>query len=226
LRRSNPRTSRSAPLALLALGLAAAGAALSGCQGTTTSADAGNASRGKEIFTQKCGACHTLADAGTAGTTGPNLDDAFGYAREDEFDQSTFFEVTLQQMRIPGPPMPDYDDEDDPENYLTQEERVSVAAYVAEVAGKPCEGAGAGKQADDPKSIFSASCGSCHALEDAGTSGTLGPDLDDAKPSLEHAVEQITEGGSGMPAFKDRLTEEQIRALAEYVVEATKARRR
>ena len=183
-------------------------------------------SRGKEIFTQKCGACHTLADAGTAGTTGPNLDDAFGYAREDEFDQSTFFEVTLQQMRIPGPPMPDYDDEDDPENYLTQEERVSVAAYVAEVAGKPGEGAGAGKQADDPKSIFSASCGSCHALEDAGTSGTLGPNLDDAKPSLEHAVEQITEGGSGMPAFKDRLTEEQIRALAEYVVEATKARRR
>lgn len=225
MRRSSPRTSRSAPLALLALALAAAATAVSGCQGTTTSAEAGSASRGKEIFTQKCGACHELADAGTAGTIGPNLDDAFQYAREQGFEESTFFEVTLKQMRIPAPPMPDYDDPSDDENYLTEEELASVAAYVAEVSGRPSEEAAAGQQADDPKSIFASSCGSCHALEDAGTSGTVGPDLDDAQPGLEESIEQIANGGNGMPAFKDRLSEEQIRALAEYLVEVTGRRR-
>jgi mono/diheme cytochrome c family protein len=225
LRRSSPRTSRSAPLALLALVLAAAATALSGCQGTTTSAEAGSPSRGKEIFTQKCGACHALADAGTAGTTGPDLDDAFRFAREQGFHESTFFEVTLQQMRIPGPPMPQYDDPNDPENYLTEEERASVAAYVAEVAGRPSEQAAAGQQSDDPQAIFAASCGSCHALGDAGTTGTVGPNLDDTKPQLEESIEQIAKGGGGMPAFEGRLTDEQIRALAEYVVEATQARR-
>jgi cytochrome c oxidase subunit 2 len=44
--------------------------------GGTTGGDT-NAAAGKQVFTaQGCGGCHTLADAGTAGTTGPNLDDA------------------------------------------------------------------------------------------------------------------------------------------------------
>ena len=222
--RSNLRTSRSASRALLALGLAAAAAALSGCQGATTSADSGSATRGKEIFTQKCGACHELADAGTAGTTGPNLDDAFQYAREHGFDESTFFEVTLQQMRIAAPPMPQYDEPSDDENYLSEEDLASVARYVAEVAGQPGEEA-AGGGAGDPKSLFTSSCGSCHVLEDAGTTGEVGPNLDEAQPELEAAAAQIANGGDGMPAFKDRLSEEQIQALAEYIVEATGRRR-
>jgi cytochrome c oxidase subunit 2 len=36
----------------------------------------GGAVQGKELFTQQCGSCHTLADAGTAGEIGPNLDEA------------------------------------------------------------------------------------------------------------------------------------------------------
>ena len=200
--------------------------ALSGCGATTTSSDNASTARGKEIFTQKCGACHVLADAGTAGTTGPNLDDAFAYARAHGFDESTFFEVTLEQMKIPGPPMPSYDDPADEANYLPEEDRVAVAAYVAEVAGQPGEGAAAGQQADDPKSIFLSSCGSCHALADAETTGMVGPNLDDTQPGLEESMEQIANGGGGMPAFKDQLSEEQIRALAEYIVEVTKGGRR
>lgn len=225
MRRSSPSTSRSVLLALLATALVAAGV-LSGCGATTTSADGASTARGKEIFTQKCGACHVLADAGTAGTTGPNLDDAFGHARGDGFDDSTFFEVTLEQMKIPGPPMPSYDDPNDEANYLPEEDRVAVAAYVAEVAGAAGEGAAAGAQGDDPKSVFQASCGSCHALEDAETIGTVGPNLDDTRPGLEESIRQIANGGGGMPAFKDQLSEEQIRALAEYIVDVTQGRRR
>ena len=209
---------RSGPA--LAAGLAAA-ALVAGCGGTTTPSENADTARGREIFTQKCGACHVLADARTQGQVGPNLDDAFKYGREQGFDESTFYEVTLTQLEIPAPPMPDYDEREDKKNYLSEEDRVAVAAYVADVAGRPSEQAAQGPQANDPKSIFQASCGSCHALEDAGTAGTIGPNLDDAKPTLEDAIEQIAEGGDGMPAFKDQLSEQQILALAEYLVKAT-----
>jgi mono/diheme cytochrome c family protein len=225
LSRSLPRTSPSALRAALVVAAKLAAAALvTGCGASPVGADAGNTGQGKELFTQQCGACHVLADAGTAGTTGPNLDDGFGFAREDGFGESTFFEIVLEQMEIPAPPMPDYD-EPGTETYLTDRERASIAAYVAEVAGKPSEDAVAGPQADDPKSIFTASCGSCHVLADAGTQGTVGPNLDEAQPDLQPAIEQITRGGGGMPAFGDQLSKEQIRALAEYVVESTQRRR-
>ena len=187
-----------------------------GCGATTASREAADTTRGKELFSQKCGQCHTLADAGTAGETGPNLDNAFGFPRKQGFEESTFFEVTLEQMEIPAPPMPDYDDPSSKDTYLSEEDRISVAAYVASVAGKPVK-----RQASDPKSIFTASCGSCHTLGDAGTTGVVGPNLDDTKPSVEESERQIANGGGGMPAFKGQLSEEQIRALAEYIAQAT-----
>jgi mono/diheme cytochrome c family protein len=192
-----------------------------GCAGEAVSAEGADTATGKEIFQQRCGACHVLADAGTPGQTGPNLDDAFT-ARAHGFDESTYFNVVLRQMEIPAPPMPDFD-EPGP-NFLTEEERIAVAAYVAEVALRPGEQAaagGGGASGDDPKAVFTASCGSCHTLSDAGTTGTVGPNLDDAQLELEAAIEQIANGGGGMPAFRDQLSEEQIRALAEYVVEAS-----
>jgi mono/diheme cytochrome c family protein len=122
-------------------------------------------------------------------------------------------------MAIPGEPMPDFD-EPGTERYLPEEDRVAIASYVARVAGKPVEDGG--PAADDPKAIFTASCGSCHVLADAGTSGTVGPSLDESNVDVEAAVEQITNGGGGMPAFRGQLSEEQIQALAEYIVEARK----
>ena len=124
-------------------------------------------------------------------------------------------------MKIPGngSPMPEFDSKQDAANYLTDQQLVNVAAYVASVAGT-------GEVADlsDPKSLFTASCGCCHVLADAGTTGTTGPNLDDAQPTLDAAIEQITNGGGGMPPFEGQLTEEQIRALAEYLVSATGGR--
>jgi len=60
-------------------------------------------------------------------------------------------------------------------------------------------------------------CGSCHTLKDAGTTGTVGPNLDDAKPSFDLVVERVTNGKSPMPAFKGQLTDQQIADVAEYV---------
>ena len=195
----------------------------SGCTGSATSREGADINEGKQLFSEKCGACHTMADAGTRGDLGPNLDNAFGYPREQKFAESTFYEVTLDQMRIPAPPMPDYDDPDSKER-LSEEQLVSIAEYVAQCAGvqfvekKPraCTG-----PPDSPQAIFVSSCGSCHVLSEAGTEGTTGPNLDESKPTLQESVRQIANGGGGMPAFKDELTDEQIQAIAQYIVEST-----
>ena len=72
------------------------------------------------------------------------------------------------------------------------------------------------------KSVFtSAGCGSCHTLEAAGASGTVGPNLDDKKPSVDKVVERVTNGKGAMPSFKGQLTESQIRGVAAYVYAAT-----
>jgi mono/diheme cytochrome c family protein len=94
------------------------------------------------LFQQKCGSCHTLADAGTQGKVGPNLDDAFRASRTEkggDFDESTIFDVTLDQMRLAAPPMPRFDTGP---QALTDEELHNIAAYVASVAGLPPQAAG------------------------------------------------------------------------------------
>ena len=169
---------------------------------------------------QKCGGCHTLAAAGTQGQTGPNLDDGFGFPREQGFAESTFFEVTLEKMEEPGygSVMPDFNNPDNPDNFLEERELVSIADFVASNAGTGAEPPEA--SADDPESLFATSCGSCHVFSPAGTSG---PSLDDTALSVEEVARQIAAGGGGMPPFEGQLTEDQIQALAEYV---TSARRR
>ncbi len=70
--------------------------------------------------------------------------------------------------------------------------------------------------------VFAASgCGSCHTLEAAGTSGTIGPNLDDAMPDHALVVERVTNGMGAMPSFSDSLSEQQINDVAAYVVEST-----
>jgi cytochrome c6 len=67
------------------------------------------------------------------------------------------------------------------------------------------------------KEIFLANCGSCHTLADAGTTGEIGPNLDDASPSHDKAVERVTNGQGVMPSFADTLSEQQIQDVAAYV---------
>jgi mono/diheme cytochrome c family protein len=213
---------------LISLGavLAASAFALTSCAGETTQSQGADLAAGKELFTQKCGQCHALQAAGTQGQIGPNLDHAFGYARTQDFDESTFFEVTLGQMGIPVPPMPDFDEEGT-KDFLPEEDRIAIAAFVSQCAalevkdaGDACAaGAGGGQQATDGESIFSQNCASCHTLQAAGASGTIGPNLDESSVTLRAAIMQIAEGGNGMPAFAGNLTTEQIETVARYIVE-------
>jgi mono/diheme cytochrome c family protein len=72
------------------------------------------------------------------------------------------------------------------------------------------------------KAVFtSAGCGGCHTLADAGTNGTVGPNLDEAKPSKELVVTRVTKGMGPMPPFADQLTDQQIADVAAYVTQAT-----
>jgi mono/diheme cytochrome c family protein len=67
----------------------------------------------------------------------------------------------------------------------------------------------------------SSGCGGCHTLAAAASTGTLGPNLDDSKPTSSVVILQVTNGGSPMPAFGNQLTPQQIADLAAYVVAST-----
>ena len=79
---------------------------------------------------------------------------------------------------------------------------------------------GGGGEADGAAVFVSAGCGGCHMLEAAGSSGVAGPNLDDLQPSEEQVEEQVRNGGGGMPAFGEQLTDDEIAAVAAYVSES------
>jgi mono/diheme cytochrome c family protein len=78
-----------------------------------------------------------------------------------------------------------------------------------------------GDAANGESVYASAGCGSCHTLDAAGSAGTVGPNLDDAKPSYELAVERVTKGRGGMPPFGKQLEAQEIADVAQYLVEST-----
>ena len=67
------------------------------------------------------------------------------------------------------------------------------------------------------KDVFTSSCGGCHTLADAGTSGAIGPNLDDAAPDAATVKAFVRGGGGGMPAFGDNLSNAEVDAVAAYV---------
>jgi hypothetical protein len=124
-------------LRLLALPLAVAALALAGCGGEeTTGLEGADRTNGKRLFTadveNSCKSCHTLAEANSNGTIGPNLDTALGFSCSQGFDEDTRFSVVLGQIDLGGPMMP--------ADIYTGQAAVDVAAYVASVAGKDIEG--------------------------------------------------------------------------------------
>ena len=211
--------------------IAAAAALLAAGCGSEGLSETGNSSNGQQLFTENCGSCHVLAAAGTQGQIGPNLDAAFRRSRKDGIGENTIAGVVRNQIAYPvvdpstgAPGMP--------ADLVTGQDADDVAAFVASVAGvedaAPPAQAGGGTETTDPgaaggteprgQAIFvSAGCGSCHTFERAGSNGEIGPNLDEAKPSQELAVDRITNGQGAMPSFKGQLSEAEIEAIAEYV---------
>lgn len=119
--RKTTATSRRAWLAGGLLIASAALALLAGCGVGETP----ETSEGKQLFVQNCGSCHILADAGTKGNVGPNLDDAFQESLANGLGRSTIEGVVRQQIRMPqGPEMP--------ANIVKGKQADRVAEYVAQ----------------------------------------------------------------------------------------------
>ena len=73
------------------------------------------------------------------------------------------------------------------------------------------------------KALFLKSgCTGCHTLADAHSTGTVGPNLDQAKPDYRLATARVTLGKGAMPSFKSQgLSDQQIADVASYVVKAS-----
>jgi mono/diheme cytochrome c family protein len=93
----------------------------------------------------------------------------------------------------------------------TETETTETTETTTETTPAPEGDAAAGKV------VFTTNCGSCHTLSDAGTSGTVGPNLDDAQPDAALVVDRVTNGQGVMPPFEGVLTEQQIADVAAYV---------
>jgi mono/diheme cytochrome c family protein len=81
---------------------------------TETTGGEGDAAAGKAVFVANCGSCHTLADAGTTGNVGPNLDTL-----------SPPYDTVVTQVTNGGATMPAFGDT------LSEQQIQDVAAYVS-----------------------------------------------------------------------------------------------
>lgn len=190
-------------LALAAIALVvllASGCGYGGVQTAGTPSDPNG--NGKAKFITQCGVCHTLKDAGTSGTIGPNLDNAFAGDVAEQYSKISIENVVLDQIRLgSGPILMQYKSGREfetphclnpatqkeclsqpmPANAVKGQDALDVAAYVAQVAGKDGYSGSGAPVGLDPASIFtSAGCAGCHTFAPAGAAGTAGPDLDTA----------------------------------------------
>jgi mono/diheme cytochrome c family protein len=214
------------PLLVLAA-LAAIALPASGCG--TSSADT---ARGRVLFVQKCGTCHTMAEAGTTAQIGPNLDDAFAAARAAGEGGDTVEGVVKAQVEFPRPSN-DNPAVSMPADVVTGQDLEDVAAYVGLYAGVP--GAAPPKVPGGPGAQVFANngCGGCHTLAAAKSGGVTGPDLDEVLPGQSAAMidESIVDPNAhlakGYPAnvmpanFGTIINPKELEQLVEYLISST-----
>jgi mono/diheme cytochrome c family protein len=200
--------------------------------------DDADLSNGKAQFVEKCGSCHTLARAGTAGTQGPSLDAAFQTALADGIGRDTVEGIVQKQILHPRM------NSIMPAGLVKGSNARDVAAYVGYAADRPGDDQGALAtaglaQAKTGEQIFTAAgCAGCHTFSPAGSNGTIGPNLNDlkaaaakfgkGKPPDEYVRESILKPDAfivpgfpnAMPSFEGRLTDQQVKALTDYLLKS------
>jgi mono/diheme cytochrome c family protein len=84
---------------------------------------------GKELFVTNCGACHTLAKAGTDGVVGPDLDELLAPPSPTPPDPSTIKPRVLSAIEngVAGRM---------PKGILSGSQAETVAGFVSQVAGQ------------------------------------------------------------------------------------------
>ena len=100
-------------------------------------------------------------------------------------------------------------DETETETTETDETETETTVTTPVVDGDPV----AGKEVW----LGASACGGCHTLADAGSTGQVGPNLDESQPDLELVVDRVTNGQGGMPSFSSTLNEQQIADVSAYV---------
>lgn len=185
--------------AVLAVVLGALSLLLAGCGTLGYTSGKADKANGKKLFSAKCGSCHTLADAGTTGAIGPDLDYAFKQDLAVGMTEGTIRQVVRGQIAY-AITTTSTNTQGMPKNLVTGQDAKDVAAYVASVAGKALAaapapapsttttaptttaatagGSSAAAVAAGRKVFAANGCGACHTLKDAGAGGTLGPNLD------------------------------------------------
>lgn len=221
--RSSIRPTR---LLLVLAALAAVALPASGCG--TSNADE---ERGRILFKQKCGTCHTMAQAGTTATAGPDLDDAFGPARASGQGESTIEGVVASQIENPRPST-DNPAVSMPPNIVTGQDAEDVAAYVARYAGVPGAAPPTVPGGPGAQVFANTGCGTCHTLAAANSGGTTGPDLDEVLPGQTAAMihESIVDPGKvlakGYPdvmpkIYETTLSPKELEDLVAFLVKST-----
>ena len=185
--------------------------------------------RGRDLFIAKCGTCHVLEEAATTADIGPNLDSAFAASRAEGMDQDTIEGVVQHQIAFPRPASPDQAAIYMPADLVTGDDAEDVATYVASVAGVPgieppqaLGGPGGQVFADN-------GCGACHTLQAAGSSGTVGPNLDETIPGqsakmveesiVDPAAEIVSGFGNVMPdTYEATISPEDLELLVEFLM--------
>jgi mono/diheme cytochrome c family protein len=223
------RCARIAVRLLAALVAAAVALPLAAC-----GRDEPDLSKGKALFTQKCGSCHTLARAGTQGQTGPNLDTSFRAALAKGLGRDTVEGVVHRQILHPRR------NSAMPAELVKGQDAKDVAAYVAFAVDRKGQDQGQLAQAGlagatTGEQIFTAAgCAGCHTLSKAGANGNIGPSLNDlasspdvkgnpedyVKESILDPDKVVAQGFNAgvMPSFDGKLTDKQVDALVQYLL--------
>jgi cytochrome c6 len=95
---------------------------------------------------------------------------------------------------------------------------IAIVAFTLAGCGGSDNGGSSSSDNQAGAKVFSdAGCKNCHTLKAAGASGTVGPNLDKLQPSSDLVVKQVNTGGGAMPSFKGKLSDAQIKAVADYV---------
>jgi mono/diheme cytochrome c family protein len=183
-------------------------ASLSGCAIKHTT---GSLVNGKKLFASNCASCHTLAHANSTGTVGPNLDDAFRRDRIDGVKSTSIAGLVSNWIEYPNTQGAM------PSGLVKGQDAQDVASYVAAVASIPGHDSGALARAVQEtvkptpavgKQIFTGvgSCGSCHTLAAAATTGTVGPNLNNLKAACAAPASQKVRGTTLQKCIQTAIT--------------------
>lgn len=172
-----------------------------------------------------------MAQAGSTGQLGPDLDDAFAAARAAGMDEATIHGVVERQIALPRKAETDDIYVYMPADIVTGQDAVDVAAYVASVAGVPDIEPPRVPGPPGAQIFFDNGCAGCHTLAVAGAGGTTGPNLDDVlqdateaflEESITNPDAEIADGFAAgvMPAYTS-LSEEELRELIQYLLDCS-----